>query len=189
MCALPFGGAGPNHPCPRCSSSPPPFRRLVAWGRYQGGLLEAIQGFKYGGQVHLIGALAALLLDTFDAAGQEGPAAAVPVPCDPSTLRRRGCDLPALLARRLARARGLAWRPTALAKLPGAPDLVGLAADERHRAASRAFRPRERLQGSVVLVDDVATSTATARACARACRAAGARDVWVLVLARTPLTP
>lgn len=188
-CSLPFGGRGPNHSCPRCAASPPPFRRLVAWGRYEGALLEAVKAFKYSSQLHLVEFLAALLLRAYDDAGEGETAAAVPVPCASATLRLRGCDLPALLARRLARVRNLVWRPTALAKAAEVPDLVGLGADERHRAVARAYRPREPLAGTVVLVDDVATSTATARACARACRAAGAQDVWVLVVARTPLAP
>lgn len=113
--------------------------------------------------------------------------AVVPVPCHPSTLRRRGAALPALLARAAAREAGAPWRPTALEKARAVPELVGLDAQGRAAAVKGAYRPREPLGGAVLLVDDVATSTATARACAAACREAGAHRVWVLALARTPL--
>jgi predicted amidophosphoribosyltransferase len=113
--------------------------------------------------------------------------AVVPVPCHPTTLRRRGAGLPAQLARAVAREAGAPWRPTALEKARAVPELVGLDAEGRAAAVQGAYRPREPLAGTVLLVDDVATSTATARACAQACREAGALRVCVLALARTPL--
>ncbi len=187
VCAEPFAGPGPSHPCPRCRSDPPPFRELRAWGRYEAGLLELIQAVKFGGRHELRGALGELFQ-----AGLERhrpgapPAAVVPVPASVHALGRRGFDLAGYLSRRASRALGVPWRPFALTRRPDAPHLVGLSSAERLKAARRAFAPRERLSGSVLLVDDVATSTATARACARACLRAGAREVRVLVLARTP---
>ncbi len=188
-CGLPFAGRGPSHPCPRCLADPPPFEALRAWGAYEGGLLELIHALKYGGRLDVRAALGDLVVEALRrhyGALEDPVGAVVPVPCTRRTLRRRGFDLPALLARRVARALGAPWRPTALAKRADAPDLVGLTADERTRAAARAYAPAEPLPPRVLLVDDVATTTATARACALACRASGADRVWVLVLARTP---
>lgn len=144
--------------------------------------------WKFGGDPCLRAALEGLVRETlvrfwpgatFDAV--------VPVPCHPATLRRRGFDLPALLARAAAREAGSPWRPTALEKARAVPELVGLDAPRRAAAVRGAYRPRDALLGSVLLVDDVVTSTATARACAEACREAGAQRVCVLALARTPL--
>ena len=189
LCGLPFAGRGPSHPCPRCLVDPPPFEALRAWGTYEGGLLELIHALKYGGRIDVRGALADLVVEALRrhyGALRGSLGAVVPVPCTRRTLRRRGFDLPALLARRIARALGAPWRPTALIKDPDAPDLVGLTAPGRADAVARAYGPAEPLPQRVLLVDDVATTTATARACARACRASGAEQVWVLVLARTP---
>jgi predicted amidophosphoribosyltransferase len=48
-----------------------------------------------------------------------------------------------------------------------------------------AFVASESLAGvGVLLVDDVVTTGATLRECARACRAAGARAVYALTVAR-----
>lgn len=187
-CGLPFLGAGPSHPCGRCASAPPPFREIRAWGLYRGGLLEAIHRFKYGREVQLRSALEALALQALDRFwAPSGFSAVVPVPCHAATLRSRGFDLPALLSRRLSRERAIPWRPRALWKARRSPDLVGLGLRERARAVAGAYEPREPLTGPVLLVDDVATSASTARACATACREAGATEVTVLVLARTPL--
>lgn len=187
-CGVPFAGEGPSHSCPRCLVREPPFGVLRAWGLYSGALLEAVHAFKYRENRGVRALLQTLILEGFDRYWAAGAfSAAVPVPTHPSTLRRRGFDLPALLARRVARARGLAWHPRALAKSRSAPDLVGLSYREREAAVEGVYSPRCSLRGQVLLIDDVSTSTATARACARACLAAGAQQVQVLVLARTPL--
>jgi predicted amidophosphoribosyltransferase len=60
-----------------------------------------------------------------------------------------------------------------------------LAADERRRNVRGAFRAAPAVDGRHVLViDDVLTTGATAAECARALRAAGARIVGVLTVAR-----
>jgi predicted amidophosphoribosyltransferase len=148
-----------------------------------------VRAFKFSRRFALRRVLEDLVVEAFDRFYSEatnGVRAVVPVPCRRSTLRRRGFDLPALLARRLARSRALSWRPEALMKLADTPDLVRLGAAARVRAVKRAYAPRESLEGPVLLVDDVVTSTATARACARSCLDAGADRVLVLALARTP---
>jgi predicted amidophosphoribosyltransferase len=128
------------------------------------------------------------ILRGFDRYWQPGAfSAVIPVPCHPTTLRRRGFDLPALLARKLSRSREIPWRPRALSKVKVTADLVGLKPSQRTAAVAGAYAAREALDGQVLLVDDVATSTATARACAKACLQAGASAVKVLVVARTPL--
>ncbi len=188
-CSLPFPGTGPSHDCPRCRRRSPPFARARAWGAYDGGLLDALQRLKYRGDLALRSALERLAVDTFQRfwEGDRDFSAVVCVPPDPRTLGRRGFDLPALLSRAVARSAGLPWNPAALLRRSDGVELVGLDAGERWRAAHRAYDFRERLNGRVLLVDDVLTTTATARACALACRRAGARSVDVLALARTPL--
>lgn len=187
-CGLPFRGAGPSHDCNRCRKAPPPFRELRSWGLYRGALRESVHAFKYRRRTAFRRALETLALQAFDAHWPgRSFAAVVPVPPSAPALRRRGFDLPTLLARSVGRARGIPWRPTALTKLRDTPDFVGLTVEERSRAAAEAYRERERLDGEVLLVDDVATTAATARACAAACLEAGAEAVRVLVLARTAL--
>ena len=71
---------------------------------------------------------------------------------------------------------------------------TGLSAAARRANVTAAFEcrvgwwtRRERCRGlTVVLVDDVVTTGATLDACARVLRAAGARRVWGLTIARTP---
>ncbi len=187
-CSVPFPGAGPSHECPRCRDRSPPFARARAWGAYDGGLLDALQRLKYRGDLALRSTLEGLAVEAFHRfwGDDRDFSAVVCVPADAKTLRRRGFDLPALLSRAVARSTGLPWNPAALLRRSDGVELVGLGAEERWRAAHRAYGCRGPLSGRVLLVDDVLTTTATARACALACRRAGARSVEVLAVARTP---
>ena len=97
------------------------------------------------------------------------------VPATPRRRRRRGFDLPALLA-----------GPRAVALLRRTverPDQTALDAAQRRRSPVGAFTPLGPAPAAVVLVDDVRTTGATALAAARALQQAGARRVLVATLA------
>ena len=113
----------------------------------------------------------------------------VPVPCHPSGLRRRGFDLPALLARRASEELRVPFRPLLLEKVHGGVRMAGLGLRQRRVAVRGLYRARGEASGTVLLVDDVVTTTHTLRASARALRGAGAEAVCVAALARTPVTP
>lgn len=103
-------------------------------------------------------------------------------PTGPGRRRRRGFDQAELLARAVARRRGL---PVAalLRRLPG-PAQAGRSASDR-RLGPR-FAVRRPCARPVLLVDDVTTTGATLAAAAEALRAAGATEVHGLVVAQAP---
>jgi len=102
-------------------------------------------------------------------------------PTTPARRRARGFDHAEHLARVIARdmhvrAAPLLTRTTTHAQ-------TGRPLSERHHGV--VFRARPSI-GSIMVVDDVATTGATMRAAARALRDAGARRVVVATIARTP---
>jgi len=149
-------------------------------------LAAAVQSLKYGRRRSVAGALGALLATRYPFADD---ALLIPVPLHPQRLRERGFNQAALLARAVARRRGLAVADRALRRSRATQGQPGLTAVERRRNLAGAFRVRQPglVAGrSVVVIDDVLTTGATADACARALLAAGASRVDVFTAGRAP---
>ena len=110
--------------------------------------------------------------------------AIVPVP---PTDRRRGYNIPQLLAAPLAEASGLPVYADCLYRAKATRRQAGLSRAERLENAAGAFRCRSGgpdPEGKrILLVDDVLTTGATAAACAQALLAAGAESVYAVTLA------
>ena len=119
------------------------------------------------------------------------PSVIVPVPLSAARLKERGYNQAWLLARQLSTHLGLpAWHD-ALVRRKDTPRLMTLDADERLRHIRHAFaispRHMPQLQGRhVAVVDDVLTTGATLNEIATTLWQAGAREVSVWVVARTP---
>lgn len=201
-CALPRGEIQPaGGRCRVCRRAPFAFAEAEVACEYGAALADAIVTMKHGRRRDLAWRLARLLVEPFARAltrGDLGPGdAVVPVPLHPRKLRRRGFNQALELARAalalLARGTaGVARAPPALERT-----LLGRVRDTRELghlgpaarlcevAGAFAVRDAARLRGRrVLLVDDVFTTGATLNECATVLRAAGAREVRVVALAR-----
>lgn len=149
-----------------------------------------VHALKYGGWRELADEMGARMAELrFDPIAESEIVAVIPVPLSQVRQRQRGFNQAELLARSVARRRGL-------------PLLSGVLARGRHTRRQAQLSPRERqsnvrgafqvpLNGRreledthVLLVDDVLTTAATAQDCVRALCEAGARAVSVLTFAR-----
>ena len=139
-----------------------------------------VAAWKEGGLRTLAGTAVELVVDVVP---RPAVSALVPVPPDGDRSLRRGHHPASRLADELARR----W------ELPSAPLLRrtgssrrqrGLSLGERRRNVAGAFVATASPPHRVALVDDVYTTGATALAAASALRAAGARRVEVVTLAR-----
>jgi ComF family protein len=145
-----------------------------------------VRRLKYQQERHLATPLAALLLDCL-AARPLAVDVLVPVPLDPARGRERGYNQAALLAAPVAKALGLPALPDVLQRTRPTRPQVGLNAGERRANVRGAFacgNPSAVAGRRVLLVDDVMTTGATLEACADALTAAGAAQVYGLVVAR-----
>ncbi len=177
-CGLP----GPDALCGGCLADPPSFTTCRAGGLFGGPLADAIHALKYRDRPALARPLGGWL------AGQISlpvDSAIVSVPLGRKRRLARGYDQAALLARALAKAKGLAFLPLALARTRETKPQVGRTRADRLHNVRGAFRAAPAVRGrDLFLVDDVVTTGATADACAEALVRAGARSVQVLALAR-----
>ena len=171
--------------CPPCATTPPPFDYARAAGAYAGPLRDALHALKFGCNRALARPLGDLVLE--HCGGLLGPHvdAVIPVPLTRARERERGFNQAALLAAHLGAASGLPHKPRWLARRHGTRPQTELTADERRANVAGAFRASRRVAGAhVLLVDDIFTTGATAAECARTLRAAGARAVGVVAVAR-----
>ena len=172
----------------------PHFVRARAWACYptqdseDHPLREVVQRFKYGRKVSLGKPLARLMaIACRDLLPERALDVIIPVPLHPKRLRWRGFNQSVILARVVGSQWNLPIDPFVLVRPRETPPQTQLSEEERRRNVRRAFsvNPAKSIEGkSVLLIDDVYTSGATVNECSRALKRGGAREVYVLTLAR-----
>lgn len=186
-CALPLPPQAPAGTlCGRCTRSPPPFHRGVTALCYQPPVSQLISGLKFRRQLHLVTPLARLMIDRLGPIAPL-PELLIPVPLHPLRLRERGFNQSLELARELARHLDLELDWRACRRLRATPAQSGLSEKDRRKNLRGAFEVNRRLAGChVVLFDDVITTGATLVEMSRTLLRAGAGQIDVWALARTP---
>ena len=196
MCGTARPDADPGPICPGClrelfeagpvtAPPPEPISGALGVAPYGGALKEAIHRLKYGRRPALAGPLGRIMGAIAASAGMPGDVIA-PVPLHPRRERERGFNQSELLAGAAAEELGL---PLSRANLrrhrytPPQARLSGGARGDNVRGAFSVLTPGEFSGAKVILVDDVFTTGSTAAECGQALISAGAREVYVLVLA------
>lgn len=186
-CGLVF--PSPEEPvslCLNCRLSPPPWQETFFFGPYDGLLKDLVLRYKFHGQLGLSLFLRSLLQQALSRSKGRVFDVVVPVPLHPEKLRRRGFNQSLELARGLDRNGRGTVVPGAIARIWNTPDQHSLVRAERIQNLKGAFLADCACVGgkSVLLVDDILTTGATAEAATKALLKAGAREVFLAVLAR-----
>lgn len=183
-CGQPVGHPGQRQ-CRTCLACPPAFAQTRSWGTFAGPLRQAIHRLKYRRDISLGVSLADPLIELFGETGWDCDLV-LPVPLGLARLRERGYNQSDLLARPLALALGIPYCSNGLRRIHETRSQVGLTITQRRENVNGAFQAyhKEVSGRSVLVIDDVATSSATLDACAGALFQAGAVRVFGLTLAR-----
>ena len=187
-CRTPFQNAFPldaEGRCALCRTGLRGFDAAYCFGSYEGTLRELIHLYKYDRIQTLARPLAELLAAALPL--DERFDAVTPVPLHWRKQWQRGFNQSDLLARAVARRRGIPV-VRALRRTRSTQTQAGLSNTERRKNVAAAFQCRrsgETLAGRrVLLIDDVMTTGSTAAACARVLKQAGAARVVLLTVAR-----
>ncbi|WP_345246299.1 ComF family protein [Pigmentiphaga soli] len=189
-CALPLDGH--DEPCPDCAGRDTAFDRTIAAFDYGPPGDALILEFKHGRRYPRADMLGNLLAEAVrhDRLPLAPSTVLLPVPAGMASLRARGFNPAAEIARAAARdlglplRRGWLWRTREQARQATQGRGGRLRAAEGLYACSPAVAGRR-----LALVDDVMTTGATLHAAAAALKQAGAREVVALAVARTPHAP
>jgi len=188
-CDLPLPTVGPTA-CQRCLQSKPAFTQLRAPFLYGGPLAEALTHFKFRDRVDLGRGLAALMDQDDGVRTLLGNATMViPIPLGSKRLRQRKHNQAAILARNLARNRPIRM-VRGLKRVRETSPQTSLSLAGRQTNICEAFTATRGFKNeSVVLIDDVVTTTQTVREAARILKVAGACQINVIAMARASKTP
>lgn len=180
-------GAPAAVPCGACLNARPPWRALSYHGLYKGALRDLILRFKFGGDLALARLLAGWLEN---AAGcLPAPDALLGMPQHPAHLLRRGFNQAHELARTLHTATRIPLRPDLLTRKRDGVPQASLDAQHRPGNVRGVFGAAASASGlRIWLIDDVITTGSTVREATQTLLEAGAAEVCVLALARTPRT-
>jgi len=112
---------------------------------------------------------------------------ACPVPLHPSRLKERGFNQSELIARYFCEQVGLTLEPSLMLRTKPTIPQVALPRTERDKNIRGAFALSDNADikdANILLIDDIYTTGATLKECARTLRRGGAKEVYVLTLAR-----
>jgi len=174
--------------CGECLRDPPPFSRSFCAVNYSFPWDGLLMQLKFHGQTELARPLAQRLHAALPPPDVD---AVLPVPLSPQRLARRGYNQAWLLAQAVAGMQRLPAWPDTLQRAVDTQQQTELGRTARQRNLRAAFMVlparRAAIAGKrLALVDDVMTTGATAREAAAALLRAGAADVQLWVVARTP---
>lgn len=170
--------------CRRCDEHA--YTAARACGAYDGALRAVVLGLKREPQVSA--RLAELLIETQAQFPLNAATRVIPVPLHPRREKSRGFNQATALASLVAGAASLPLDVVSLVRTSNAEvHRAGLDARGRRETVANAFEvlyPRLVAGEKILLVDDVFTTGATVSACAAALTSAGAKEVYVLTIAR-----
>lgn len=180
--------------CSNCLKRRPAYRRAFIAARYAGPVRDLMQSFKYRRGLYLLPDFVRFLHAAWITQIEPlalGIDAVVPVPMHRSKFRVRGYNQAEFLAKGLAKILGLPCLPRALSRhRTRSASQTYLKRGARLENARTAYRPSREIGAvagkTILLLDDVMTTGATGDVCADVLLTAGAKEVYLLVLARPP---
>ncbi|SHK34380.1 comF family protein [Marinobacter antarcticus] len=189
-CALPLAFSGADLLCGDCLTSPPPFdRSLIPW-RYQYPVDSMISRYKYNGQRKfarpLVTGFSDYLQSAFEGCSDAKPDILIPSPMLPARRRKRGFNQARDIAESLGQALSIPVDAGVVRRIRKVQSQRGLSREARLANLRGVFKVCAAVPERVAIVDDVVTTGATMRLLASALREAGAQEIQVWALARTP---
>ena len=174
--------------CDDCVGNPHLYDECYCVLEYRGVVREKILNLKNNHASHLAKPFADILLAVYEERDYH-PDIIIPMPIHENRLKQRGYNQSELLCDSMAEATGLV-DTNILVRVIDTPHQTGLNRENRKKNIHSAFKvmDKEKVKGKIILlVDDIYTTGSTIDECVRMLKKAGAAQVSVLCLSRTPI--
>jgi len=184
------GIASSGKGCPECKNTSLRFENSFFVSDNKGPLKNLIHQFKYHKHVCLIKPLGGLLTGLLQQGIMPEIDVVVPVPLHWKKKQERGFNQSELIAKKICRKLSLPISVNNLRRVKNTLSQTRLSRLQRQKNVNGAFKvknPDMFFEKNVLLVDDVLTTGITASECARNLKNAGAKEVYLLALARSRL--
>lgn len=180
VCRRPTTDAGICYDCPTT------YERAWVVAERTDSIEQLLDNYKFSHQKANALVFADLLNEVLPDFSQQSPVVTA-IPTITPHIRMRGYDHVALVAKKLATARGLTYQQ--LLTRQNTTKQIGSSRQQRFENAKRAFTCVAKLPKDqpILLIDDVFTTGATLQYGAQALQKAGAERIWIAVIARQPL--
>ncbi|UZE97086.1 ComF family protein [Alkalimarinus alittae] len=199
-CAIPLpalranktGSTQQSRICGECFKSNPSYTQCFSAFCYTFPINALISDFKYSKQRHLGKLLSTLTSDIISLKIDQNqlikPDKLIPVPLHSDKLSARGFNQSGDICKDLSRKLDIPIDTRCIERVLNNPAQASLSKKQRQQNLAKAFRIHKRVDGEIVaLVDDVITTGVTAELLSKLLLQAGAKEVYVWSLARTPL--
>jgi ComF family protein len=178
--------------CRRCASERSRLASCSARVEFEGNAENWIRAFKYpeNGIAGLApgprSIVTALAHDAAQLSNAPTPDLIVPIPLHVNRLRARGFNPAAVLARAIAKRSSICVHTDLLLRTRDTPTQTHLGRKARRMNVRESFACADAVPANIWLIDDVVTTGSTLEEAARCLRAAGAKRVHAICVARTP---
>ena len=182
----PYSGKGNR--CSACQRTRMEFDSVHAPYRYEGKVRKLLHAVKFRREYWLLDGFKRTIAETLE--GIEMPDCIIPVPLNKYSLKERSFNQAGIMAGIIQNILEVNMINNVLLRKGKRLPQSHLSRRERFNNLEHAFEVKhsESIQGKhILLVDDVVTTGATAHACANQLKQAGAVEVTVFSLARTPI--
>ncbi|MCG8429118.1 MAG: double zinc ribbon domain-containing protein [Chromatiales bacterium] len=187
LCALPLNDQETTL-CGRCIKQAPHFDHCLAPYRFAPPLDELINGFKFSAKLSYGSLLSSLLMQALEKSQRPQPELIIPVPLHPRRLRQRGYNQALELAKPLGKQLGIPVNPRLCQRHRDTAAQSHLNRKERLKNLRGAFQLTGEITARrIAIVDDVVTTGSTVTEMARLFKQAGAEQVDIWSIARTPI--
>jgi len=191
VCGIPFiTEKGFDHPCGRCTVTPPSFDSASAPFIYEGVVRDLIHRLKYDGRIRCRRPLALMTAERLAGFVKNSDSdLIIPVPLHVRRIRQRGFNQAILIGEILSKEWQLPMERRLLKRIRWTEPQINLAASERAANVKGAFaldNPAKIKGRRVILIDDVLTTGSTVSECSKVLKRAGAAAVIVATVARVP---